>query len=77
MMRFQDDEANEKYYDEKYEELKSEGIEGHHLVGSIICDVWRWEATDINSLPPGFEHYYRTGCPQDNEEIYSRLNLIE
>lgn len=25
-------------------------IDGHKLVGSIILDVWRWEATDFNTL---------------------------
>lgn len=36
--------------DKKYEELdhsQFEDIDGHKLVGTICCDVWRWEATDM------------------------------
>lgn len=35
---------------DKADEKALSVIEGHQLVGTICCDVWRWEATDQNTV---------------------------
>ena len=43
------EKANQLYDDEKeYEKLGI--IDEHKLVGKVSCEIWRWEATERNSL---------------------------
>lgn len=61
--------AEMKDYDndeDYYEEIKKPIFEGYELVGTISLGVWRWEATDLNTL--GKEEY---------KELKNKTEVIE
>lgn len=62
--------------DEEYEEYEKNGpsyeklseIEGHKMIGSVCCDVWRWEASDKETLGPLYDELLNRDYKADRVE---------
>lgn len=52
-MESEDYDYDEETYDEDYKNLSV--IDGHHLVGEVCLDVWRWEATDLDTAKEEYQ----------------------
>lgn len=63
-----EDEWDDSKYDELYKQYSS--IENHDLVGTICCDMWRWEAVDTNTLNKLFDNDY-------SEKISNQQHKLE